>query len=490
MTNIKKQVNETITEQKAKYEAEKDQERKRRFAILSGNLKPIKTSFHLNEGEHAYFEFQTKRFADNEYLQTNTTGNTKRKGTVKRALVGDLLFGKVGAVIGGVTGGSETNYQTSQQRITKTEVIDTGTMILTNKRILFVGKEIVSIPYKDIIATEFTSSLMNSCMIIKYPNMLKNEQYSTGLAAEVELHYKGIMRFIKRDTSNVTEADVDMTDYPDEFIKEKVNKVNKMNPIVRNILIGFGILLFMIIFLKSIIVPFNYFLLAFIVFMSLTHLGVLGKKTKVAVVQRQKLATKKIFIWSIIILLFGLEIATPSNDSTQQNNTTTVANPVTITIVPTKTNAQKKEAAQVAAYKAEIKPIIQQFEAEDAIIEADKSKQDYRTDPVYIHAEKVYSNINQELLNAKVNPPNSYGGYSTFLAWITGDMSDAMDNIVGIDGSSHVNGFSMLEVGTCEADIKIAAKMSPTYNGKDADTTYNGYGGKITDLENIATGRL
>jgi hypothetical protein len=57
-------------------------------------------------------------------------------------------------------------------------------------------------------------------------------------------------------------------------------------------------------------------------------------------------------------------------------------------------------------------------------------------------------------------------------------------------GSDHVNGFSMLEVGTCEADIKIAERMTPTYPTNEVDNTYNGYGQKIDELENLATGKL
>lgn len=186
--------NEDVTvDQKARCETKKEKEQKRRFIILSGSIKPIQTSFHLKAGEKAYYEFHTVRLADREYIKSYTQGQARSpfiKGGILR-------------------GNTKIDTTTNQIRLTENEGVDSGQMILTNKRVLFVGKEVVSIPYEDILTIYFDSSRMT----IKYPQMLKGESYSI-MDAEPELYYKGIQRLIGSDTSILKLDDVQI-DWPE-----------------------------------------------------------------------------------------------------------------------------------------------------------------------------------------------------------------------------------------------------------------------------------
>jgi len=300
-----------IAKQKAKYEAEKEQERKRRISLLSGNLKPIKTSFHLNVGEYAYFAFQTSRMADRDYIESHTKGAGIGEG-----------FGRVGVGIAKST--------TTQERVTKLETVDTGTLLFTNKRILFVGKEVVSVAYQDILAAEFNGAIMT----IKYPSMIKNECYDIEKEPDAALYFKGLMRLLGKDKSKVNEADIDMSDYP-EFVLPPKEKVKKKLSLRNKIFIGIGILLFMAIFLKGLIQP-SIIIDVIVLICSVMALPILYvmnffMKNQYAVEVQQ---FKRIFLWSIILLVSLFIIYGVTSSST--TNTTAAKS----TAVPTKSEAQ------------------------------------------------------------------------------------------------------------------------------------------------------
>lgn len=204
------------------------EERKRKFKILSGKIQPIQSSFNLKDNEEAYYQFETERKADVQYTDSYTTGITKKKGIIGRAVVGDLVFGKAGAIIGGVTADNEINSSTRQELSTRTETIDKGKMLFTNKRILFVGKEVVSIPYDDILAFYFPNPSkphyphLDLAMEVRYPSMLKNESYILP-NTQVELFFRGVLRLIGKDKSIIEESDVEKF-INDEFImSDRIN---------------------------------------------------------------------------------------------------------------------------------------------------------------------------------------------------------------------------------------------------------------------------
>lgn len=286
------QISNTLADQKVKYEDKKEQERKRRFAILSGNIKPIQISFHLKAGEHAYFQIKADRMADRDYVESHTTGDARSP-----FIQGGLLRGN-----------TSISTETRQERITKTEIIDSGELLLSNIRMLFIGKEVISIPYDDILSVEFFPNprFDTTTISVKYPTMIKNECYDLEKKNDAKLYYEGIMRLIGWDKSNITEADVNMVDYP-AFGQDEMKKGKKLHPVVRNILIGAGIFVVLSAFLRPFIIPINFILFVLILF---TGLGYLGGKKKNTI--KQQATTKKVFFWSLAILLLGLIVAASS----------------------------------------------------------------------------------------------------------------------------------------------------------------------------------
>ncbi len=210
---IFERMQQSRAERKAKYEEKVAQERKRRFGILSGNLTDVPTSVHLKDGEKAYHMFSTQRYADSDYVETYTSGTDKKKGVVGRAFVGNILFGPAGAIIGGVTAGSKNQSTTTQQKIVRTEPIDSGDILFTNKRVLFVGKEIIEIPYAEILSVSYEDVILEHkeripMMYIKYSSMLKGECYAVENNGDTALYYQGLMRLIGRDKTTIKEADI------------------------------------------------------------------------------------------------------------------------------------------------------------------------------------------------------------------------------------------------------------------------------------------
>lgn len=188
-----------VTKVKDKYNAyQADQARKRaeeearQQKILTGNIKPITGQFNLNTNEKAYFESEADRMATVTYTIEKTIGSSKNKGTITRSIVGKVLFGVPGMIIGGVTGGSKQESTTIQEHEDRTEAIDTGKLLFTNKRVLFIGeKNVISIPYGEILS--FTYNWAHEA-VFKYPSMLNGEFYQMREKnrKDLELYYKGI----------------------------------------------------------------------------------------------------------------------------------------------------------------------------------------------------------------------------------------------------------------------------------------------------------
>jgi hypothetical protein len=170
-----------------------EQERKNR--ILNGDIQPINLFINLNQDEKPYAEFNAKRLAMVEEVVQHTTVKTKKKGVASRAIVGGVLLGPLGALGGAATAGSKGNSVTTQNVTQSVKAVDTGQLILTNQRVLFIGNNIVSIPYGNILAFSFESRLKGiELLTLKYPEMLPSESYAiTGSTAkDAELYYMGI----------------------------------------------------------------------------------------------------------------------------------------------------------------------------------------------------------------------------------------------------------------------------------------------------------
>ncbi len=200
-SRIKQSINDYRNEQaRKKALALKEQARKRALEearqqrILSGQIEPIQVIVNLEPNEKAYIDLSANRMAIVDSIIEKTIGKTKKKGVITRAIVGGVLLGPVGAVAGAATAGRKGTSITTQETVSKLQQIDQGTLILTNKRLIFLGQDIASLPYNKLIAVSFSDTYTGKKLIVKYEGMLRDEHYiiSGNDAEDVELYYRGI----------------------------------------------------------------------------------------------------------------------------------------------------------------------------------------------------------------------------------------------------------------------------------------------------------
>jgi hypothetical protein len=163
--------------------------------ILEGKIEPITVSINLRKGEKAYLSVPTNRMAYVDRIVETTTGTSKKKGVIKRGVVGGVLLGPVGAITGAVTAKSHYSSHTEQQVVTTFESIDNGMLVLTDQRVIFVGNQILSLPYDQIIAYVFSGNKQIGYRFTpKYDGVQPNETFVIGgpSPAEIEVYYKGI----------------------------------------------------------------------------------------------------------------------------------------------------------------------------------------------------------------------------------------------------------------------------------------------------------
>lgn len=179
--------------------SQKEQERKQKLAVLSGKIKPIQTPYNLEKGEHAYYQIETDRMADREHITSHQNGQARSpfiKGGIMR-------------------GNTQINTTITHSRYDINERVDHGMLLFTNLRIIFVGKDIVSIHYPEIMSIHFPNPAKPHypdaalSLDIRYPKMLKNESYILH-DKEAEMYFRGIMRNIKKDKSVVKEGEVEL----------------------------------------------------------------------------------------------------------------------------------------------------------------------------------------------------------------------------------------------------------------------------------------
>jgi len=166
-------------------------EESRRQKIASGKIEPISVSMRLKTGEKAYLELTARRLASVESVIEETIGKSKKKHVIRRAVVGGVLTGGIGAIVGGATAGSRHTSTTTQRTVSSTELVDSGKLVLTNERFVFIGNNnVISLPYDEVIVANFNGNQVS----IKYSGMLNDEHYDVfGLAAnDAQLYYNAI----------------------------------------------------------------------------------------------------------------------------------------------------------------------------------------------------------------------------------------------------------------------------------------------------------
>lgn len=172
----------------------------RRELILTGAIEPIRVTATLQRNEKAYISVAAKRTAIIDEMVEQTKGGSKRKGVLTRGIVGGVItaplgIGIIGGIVGAATAGSKTHSKTTQKKVSKFQIVDTGELIFTNKRMLFVGnKEILSVDYDELIDTKFGRNLLGRTFSPRYQEMLPHETFvmSGPAAAEADIFYEGI----------------------------------------------------------------------------------------------------------------------------------------------------------------------------------------------------------------------------------------------------------------------------------------------------------
>lgn len=179
-----------IDDKKKEMEDKKAAEAARILSIKEGNFDPIDVEFTLEDGEEAYLKIPAERFAKVETVVQQTFENTKRKGTLGRAVVGGVLLGPLGAVAGAATAKKQTTGHTSEEVISSIKSQGAGTLLFTNKRFLFVASNILSIPYTDVVSVEFK---LNRAYI-HYNGMMDSEyfQLKCSFLPDLPYYYEGI----------------------------------------------------------------------------------------------------------------------------------------------------------------------------------------------------------------------------------------------------------------------------------------------------------
>jgi hypothetical protein len=196
--------NRIIAEEKARQDKIIAYNNARHQRVVAGNPAPIRVTTNLQSGEVAYLELHAQRMASVDSVIQETVGTTKKKGVIRRAVVGGALSTMVGlpgagAIVGGATAKTKSQSTTTERTISNIEQIDSGKLIFTNKRLIFIGgQNVVALPYSEIIATNINNGMNDTQIEIKYSGMLNGEYYNAyGTAFEdTKLYYTAIQEKI------------------------------------------------------------------------------------------------------------------------------------------------------------------------------------------------------------------------------------------------------------------------------------------------------
>jgi uncharacterized Zn finger protein (UPF0148 family) len=184
----KKNLETQIEKENSRIEVEK-----RTYKILSGNISPISTSLGLQENEKAYYIVSAQRIATFTEINERTEIKTDNSGALTRGCGCGCLFGWIGALLGALSANSKSTARVIRESHDNEKIVDTGYLIMTNKRIIFNGQNILSINYSEILEIRFEKR-KDINLIMKYPSMLNKEYfnlYGTN-SNDCDIFYKGI----------------------------------------------------------------------------------------------------------------------------------------------------------------------------------------------------------------------------------------------------------------------------------------------------------
>ena len=123
--------------------------------IWAGNFGPIDSGLMLEAGEEAYCRFgDTLYKAVREEVTSYTSGKTTSHA-FGRAVVGGAFLGTTGAIAGAMGAPQRSQSVTTQVTSSEIGILDQGDLLFTNKRFIFVGRTVFSIPYDILMGVTF-----------------------------------------------------------------------------------------------------------------------------------------------------------------------------------------------------------------------------------------------------------------------------------------------------------------------------------------------
>ena len=130
--------------------------------------------FKLRDGETVHYHHSGERCEERKTGAVINT-QTRTKNAVGSAVVGGLLFGPAGAIIGGgMARKQSTGTSTDIYDVTP---VDTGDMIVTNHRFLFMGtRNTVDVPLENVM--RFSSVTGTPRIVVEYPGRVAGESYT------------------------------------------------------------------------------------------------------------------------------------------------------------------------------------------------------------------------------------------------------------------------------------------------------------------------
>lgn len=129
-------------------------------------------SVPLRPGEIVHYVHPSQRYVERHVGQRISTVS-RSKGTITRAIVGEIVAGPVGAIIGGATSSKVTTG--TAQNIFNVVAVDAGELILTNERAVFLGeRDTIEIPNGSIMRY----TLADDRLVLEHGARESGEAYS------------------------------------------------------------------------------------------------------------------------------------------------------------------------------------------------------------------------------------------------------------------------------------------------------------------------
>ncbi len=174
-----KRLSMAIDKSKEKRRALEIAEKQRIETIRQGRMSEVTTAnINFGKTEKAYYLLNVARYADMPVLQVDNNIKTKKSGVLSGALIGGMAGGMAGAEIGAsLMARDQSKTTTNIISSTQAKLMSKGQMVFTNKRVLYIGREVVSVPYKELLRIEIFPGRTHHTITLLRENMTQGEFY-------------------------------------------------------------------------------------------------------------------------------------------------------------------------------------------------------------------------------------------------------------------------------------------------------------------------